>query len=172
MDRNALDTTRRLATAAWDKASLQESLLIHKQQFISKSRARVRHMKLRKEQRLIEQVHLKAFFLLLIFVRRKWKKNEPKCSENHTIRRSNIRNFTQLPVGIISVNVDQSTCAMLFVSAVPNIISYQKSLNRKRKKNLPSSELKIRSKFKRSTKKFKAKFSPNCNTPQYSTRDS
>ena len=56
MDRNALDTTRRLATAAWDKASLQESLLIHKQQFISKSRARVRHMKLRREQRLIEQV--------------------------------------------------------------------------------------------------------------------
>ena len=68
MDRNALDTTRRLATAAWDKASLQESLLIHKQQFISKSRARVRHMKLRKEQRLIEQVFLKRFFLVVIFV--------------------------------------------------------------------------------------------------------
>ena len=31
-------------------------MLIHKQEFISKSRARVRHVKLRQEQRLIEQV--------------------------------------------------------------------------------------------------------------------
>ena len=56
IDRNALDSTKRLAENAWQRASLQEAMLIHKQEFISKSRARVRHVKLRQEQRLIEKV--------------------------------------------------------------------------------------------------------------------
>jgi hypothetical protein len=55
IDRNALDSTKRLARNAWEKASLQEAVLIHKQEFISKSRARVRHVKLRREQRIIEK---------------------------------------------------------------------------------------------------------------------
>ena len=57
LTRNALDSTKRLAQNAWEKASLQEAMLIHKQEFISKSRARVRHVKLRKEQRIIEKVN-------------------------------------------------------------------------------------------------------------------
>ena len=61
LTRNALDSTKRLAQNAWEKASLQEAMLIHKQEFISKSRARVRHVKLRKEQRIIEKVN--KFFL-------------------------------------------------------------------------------------------------------------
>ncbi|CBY35208.1 unnamed protein product [Oikopleura dioica] len=55
IDRNALDSTKRLAENAWQRASLQEAVLIHKQEFISSSRARVRHVKLRKEQRFIEK---------------------------------------------------------------------------------------------------------------------
>ena len=37
IDRNALDSTKRLAENAWQRASLQEAALIHKQEFISRN---------------------------------------------------------------------------------------------------------------------------------------
>ena len=53
---NALDPQKRLSSAVKKKASLQEAFLINQQEFISRSRSRVRHVKLKRDQRLVEKV--------------------------------------------------------------------------------------------------------------------
>ena len=55
---NAIDPMKRLSSAVQKKASLQEAFLINQQEFISRSRSRVRHVRLKRDQRFIEKVVL------------------------------------------------------------------------------------------------------------------